>query len=411
MSADGVTDNGIPLGGLTMADLFEELKNSIDSLSEAQVEQLLSMLESKKSGTENNNGTTANKPDKTDKKPTVACPNCGGVEVVKIGKKDGRQRYKCKYCNRTFGDTTGKLNQHSKLTAAQWKSILKGVVQNLPLSKIAEEARVSVQTAWYNKQKLCNILDELFSEQDNKFNGIVECDEYIVRLSFKGKRDANFFVNELGRMPKHHRSRSEKEEYLKKNGLWQSLQSNPTRLNELLTAKGTDPGRIYEKASILTCKDRSENLYIRPVCVGRMENEHVAAHLSGKVNRETIMVTDSYAPYKNFAEMERIHIEQILSEKHTNGAFNLAHINALHAKLSAFWPKSAGREPATKYIDLQLMLFWWLEKHREMPTARQVDELYKYLSEPTYESNTLTYDRLIHRPLHLDTKYMIPEYV
>ena len=40
------------------------------------------------------------------------------------------------------------------------------------------------------------------------------------------------------------------------------------------------------------------------------------------------MVTDTYAPYKNFAETENIQIEQILSERHAKGAFNLGSINA-----------------------------------------------------------------------------------
>jgi len=30
------------------------------------------------------------------------CPFCGGAEVVKWGKLNGRQRYKCKSCNNYF---------------------------------------------------------------------------------------------------------------------------------------------------------------------------------------------------------------------------------------------------------------------------------------------------------------------
>lgn len=102
-------------------------------------------------------------------------------------------------------------------------------------------------------------------------------------------------------MPKHHHSYSEKIEYLKKNDLLERLQQNPERLENLLTAKGVNPGRFNEQAAILTCKDRSENLYINPVCIGKMENEHVASHLAERIDRDTIMVTDSYAPYKHFA--------------------------------------------------------------------------------------------------------------
>ena len=35
----------------------------------------------------------------------LVCPLCGSTSVNKNGKKDGRQRYLCKSCVKTFGDT------------------------------------------------------------------------------------------------------------------------------------------------------------------------------------------------------------------------------------------------------------------------------------------------------------------
>ena len=119
--------------------------------------------------------------------------------------------------------------------------------------------------------------------------------------------------------------------------------------------------------------------------------------------------TDSYAPYRNFAETENIQIEQILSKAHAKGVFNLGHINSLHSRLSAFRPKATERDPATKYIDLQLMLFWWLEENQGLSIAEKVDVLYSYLSEQYYDG--LTYDKLIHRPLARDTEGPIPKQV
>lgn len=388
-----------------MADLLDDLLKSIDSLDDEQFAKLLSVMEAKKSGSETDTSGLIRNPDTG---AVLACPHCGSATIVKIGKKDGRQRYRCKDCKKTFSSTVGTLHQHSKLTKPQWKGLIKGIILNLSIRKIADDIEVNPRTVWYNKQKICNALAELFYEQD-KFNGIVECDEYIVRLSFKGKRDASFFINELRRMPKHHRSYNEKIKYLKKNGLWERLQQYPERLENLLTAKGVNPGRFNEQASILTCKDRSKNLYINPVCIGKMENEHVARHLAERIDRDTVMVTDSYAPYKHFAEMENIQIEQILSSRHARGVFNLGHINSLHSRMSAFWPKEAERDPATKYLDLQLILFWWLEKNKDISINDKVDKLYNYMSEQFYDD--LTYDRLVHRSLVLDTKNMIPKYV
>ena len=38
---------------------------------------------------------------------TVVCPICGSVKVIKNGTRNGRQRYFCKDCQKTFGDTNG----------------------------------------------------------------------------------------------------------------------------------------------------------------------------------------------------------------------------------------------------------------------------------------------------------------
>ena len=249
---------------------------------------------------------------------------------------------------------------------------------------------------------------EYFPSEDCRRHRSV-CSDRLVQQAKDLQYAGGFFINRLGRMPKHHRSYSEKLEYLEKNGLLEELQKTPERLERLLTANGANPGRIHEQASILTCKDRGQNLYIRPVCIGRMENQHVMSHLSKRIAQDAIMVTDTYAPYKNFAETENIQIEQILSERHAKGAFNLGSINALHSRLSAFWPKSAEREPATKYLDLQLMLFWWMEKNKDLSIREQVEMIYDYLSEQYYSK--FTWEKLIKRPLMLDTKNWIPQRV
>lgn len=34
------------------------------------------------------------------------CPHCSSEHIVRFGKYNGRQRYRCKCCNKTFTDTT-----------------------------------------------------------------------------------------------------------------------------------------------------------------------------------------------------------------------------------------------------------------------------------------------------------------
>ena len=70
--------------------------------------------------------------DKNEEIPT-ACPHCGSIDIKKHGRKSDRQRYYCKDCHKTFVETSRSLQYHSRLTPAQWRGLLLGMVQNLSL--------------------------------------------------------------------------------------------------------------------------------------------------------------------------------------------------------------------------------------------------------------------------------------
>lgn len=122
------------------------------------------------------------------------------------------------------------------------------------------------------------------------------------------------------------------------------------------------------------------------------------------------MVTDSHNAYPSFARGEHIQLEQFEADKHANGAYNLGRINAVHSKISAYWEKTSERQPATKYMDLSLMLFWWLEKNGQLSTNEKVDELYNLVS-GNLGLNGIDYESITNKSLYLNTKRLIPEKV
>ena len=230
-------------------------------------------------------------------------------------------------------------------------------------------------------------------------------------VSFKGKRDPAFFIYTLGRMPRHHMTYEEKVYYLKKHGFWDELQKDPVHLEALLSSGNTyKRGISNDQTCILTCKDRNGNLFITPACVGRLETADVIKSLQGRFASDAILVTDSHSAYSGFAESEHIQLEQIEADKHSKGAYNLGRINALHSSLSAYYPKSAERAPATKYLDLSLMLFWWLEKNGQLSSADKVDKLYELISDEINISGT-DYKSITSRELTLNTKGLFPNKV
>lgn len=388
--------------------VLDKMFGNLGNLTDQELEELLSRLEVEKSSRANVGDV---KGLLMEDSKIIACPHCGSVSIVKCGKKDGKQRYKCKEkeCGKTFMQTTSTMFSHTRLNREQWLELLRGMVEGLSINKIADNIGMSGKAVWYNKNKVLTVLSEMFIDQD-RFVDIVECDEYSVHLSFKGKKDPRFFIYHLGRMPRHNRSIEEKKEYLKKAGLWDELQADHQKLEMLLHSKNRSDnsmeGAQRDSVCILTGKDRSGNLFAKLVCVGSIARKHVIKHFDDRFESDAIMVTDGSTAYVWFAEERNLHHVKVNSKVHFNGPYNLSRINSLHSNLSKYWSEDSENLPATKYLDLSLMLFWWQEKNKDLTTKQQVEELYAYISSRTAEQ--LTYEKLQSRVLQLDTKGLIP---
>ena len=394
-----------------MPDLsdFDKMLDNLDKLTDEQREILLSRLSNK-----DNEKDRKNKKQgllKNDSGEIISCPHCGSVSVKKHGTKDYKQRYRCKDCNKTFSETTGTSFRKSRLSEWQWREILKGMILNLSIPQIADATGLSNKTVWLNKNKVMQLITDLYGEQD-KFRDIVECDETEVHLSYKGKRDARFFIYHLHRLPRHHRNREEKIEYLQKNGLWDELLDNPELLDKLLSNSGRREtsldGSKDDSVCIITGTDRSKNLYIKPTCIGKLGSKHVAEHFENRFEEDAIIVTDSSPSYDKFANDSHLHHEYIPSGEHTNGPYSLSRVNAVHSKLSSYYSEDKRNLPATKHLTVGVDFFWWLEKNKDKDLQEKIDELFQMLLDNGLD---LTYDGIVHRKLAIDTKGLIPNEV
>ncbi len=148
---------------------------------------------------------------------TVVCPHCGSVKSIKNGTRNGRQRYFCKDCSKTFGDTNGTVAFRSKLSVGKWIELIKLTLQGESCRTIAKELGINKQTALHNRHRICSVLLQFVSNQDD-FKGLAESDEYYYPLSFKDVKDPMFFLGTLGRMPYSHISYRKKIKYVEKQG-------------------------------------------------------------------------------------------------------------------------------------------------------------------------------------------------
>ena len=231
-----------------------------------------------------------NKPkDKPTRKKTTlngkiyCCVYCGSARLKPRGETSaGNQCYFCRDCGKSFTENHGSALRYTHLSDEEWKEILRGIVNNHSLPNIAKDVGIAKSTAWLCKQKVCDAISQMYSYGD-LFHGISEADEFYCRASFKGKRDKEFFIYTLRRMPRHNRNRQEKIEWLQEGGLYDKLLSEePAFLEELLEDEKMKRGISNDQICILTLVDHNGNLYLEPVSVGRLEKAMAKAKLKQK---------------------------------------------------------------------------------------------------------------------------------
>lgn len=119
------------------------------------------------------------------------CPHCKSAHFVKNGKVQGRQRFICMGCHKTFAQTNNTILYGVKKDLSVWQKYIHCMIEKYSLRKTAEICGISLPTAFTWRHK---ILDTLQAMQDEvKLDGVVEADETFMPISYKGNRkDFNF---------------------------------------------------------------------------------------------------------------------------------------------------------------------------------------------------------------------------
>lgn len=406
-----------------MALTNEELQDIISNLSPEERKQLLSQLgrqvevDNITNPTQSTNTKPKVKP-KSDNSKVYCCPLCGSASYKKHGTTtSGMQRYICKDCGKTFSENYGDSLRYSHLTSDEWLDIIRGIVNNHSLPQIARDCGISKSTAWSCRMKINQAIMTMYGYSD-LFQGTTQADEYYCRAAFKGKRDPEFFIYTLRRMPRHNRNYYEKVEYLQQAGLYGKLKrEEPEYLQQLLEEEPKmKRGISNEQICILTLVDENNKLYLEPVSVGRLEKAMAKAKLKPKFTsgEHNVFVTDDHNAYNRILYGTKAKHEVVPASKHTNGKYNLAKVNSVHSALSKFMDSKAGKVYTTKYLDLNLMLFWWLFKYREYSTEEKAQALFKIMNDEIPDIdirekvNQVTVNELQNREITLDTKGEFP---
>jgi transposase-like protein len=77
------------------------------------------------------------------------CPHCEHDKVSRNSKFDGKQRYICKSCRRTFNDFTQSPSYNSKKDTRKWILYAKCMINGYSIRKCAEIVEISVPTSFF----------------------------------------------------------------------------------------------------------------------------------------------------------------------------------------------------------------------------------------------------------------------
>ncbi len=222
----------------------------------------------------------------------VSCPVCAGLYVVKNGTSCGTQRYLCRECGKSFGETENSILKDTKKGTDVWCLYVKCMIEKKSIRKCAEVCQVSVPTSFFWRHKILDALQNMMA--GIQLNGVIEADETFTAVSCKGRR-----------------------------------KNLPRELHQRAT-KAEKRGLFGEKV----CGINMNGLSIAGISnLGKPGQKDIPKVLGGKVDKGSVLIADSFRGYhKPAADMEVTHI-RIPCKKHTNGAFNIQLLNNYYSQM------------------------------------------------------------------------------
>lgn len=255
----------------------------------------------------------------------VVCIHCESNKVIKHGKKNSVQRFKCKNCGKTFNDITLTPMAKSHLPINKWLEYAKCMILGFSIRKSATACEVSVKTSFYMRHRLLDAIRDL--QGIGEVSGVVEMDETFLPESFKGNHKKSGF-----KMPRTSRKRGKE---IKVRGI------------------------SHEQVCIATAIDRNNNIVFEMVTKGRIKTSDLDRLFKNRIDPDSVICTDSHKSYIKFAHDNVAEHIKIARGKHKNGIYHISHVNSLHSKFKKWIKPFNG--VATKYLANYLHWFKWLQ--------------------------------------------------
>jgi transposase-like protein len=265
-----------------------------------------------------------------------ACPYCKHDKVIRHGIQNGRQRYRCHGCCRTFSDHTHTPFRGTRYPEL-WPQFMELMVKGYSIRKTAERLNVSPSTIFTWRHK---VLEALKRMEPGDFDGLLEVDETYFLYSEKGKR------NIAGREPR------------KRGG------SSKFR------------GISREQVCVVVARDRIKQTHARVACMGPITKAKAIILLSPYVGSVKSICSDANGTWRVFSGEAGIdHKELNLKRKQRviQRIYHIQNVNSFHARLRDWMHRFKG--VATKFLDNYLTWFRFIDARAKESTSTKKIEM------------------------------------
>lgn len=116
----------------------------------------------------------------------IFCPNCGSFSIKLNGTKEGRQRYICKDCHKSFSDNNNSIVYKSKYTYDEWIQFINCELHDYILKDEATQINVSQTTVFSWRHKIYQAISEV--KKSIVLSGIIQIDGTFVPINLKGTK-------------------------------------------------------------------------------------------------------------------------------------------------------------------------------------------------------------------------------
>jgi transposase-like protein len=265
----------------------------------------------------------------TDIKPEIInkCSHCGGESFISNGSVNGKKRYKCKNCKRSFGLYSETIYNDIKKTDKfeLFKNIMftEGII---PLRTMCERVGISIQTSFDWRHKLMNPVCDV----EKKFLGETQLDDIWVNYSQKGRRGLKYSKKRAG------------------------------------TKKAGDNN--YQ-VKILTATNKEQTI-MKVAKIGRISKIDIENNFGDLIDSNTKLISDAHPSIVGFAKDNGIKHTFFKSEEHVaKTGENVQFLNNQASRFDTLLNRTC-KGVATKYLQNYANFFSFIENNKNKDTNK-----------------------------------------